>query len=415
MKNNTAFLKLKGWPKIHQPLPQTPRESQQLLSALTSSFRRQLDAADTNKPAQSASEHLDAILENPLFRVVPPKPAYPTIESHQKRQETEEIFSAVKDPMRLLDDNVAAGTLTGRILKEVLRSQLSLINNDSRSPERAIKKTGAGARVAKWFWASDSASRKSFFKIPGATKYAVIFMVAEGLHDELRSFLRLLYRSDLGGTDGKIPKRIADKIFATFLYNYVAAEITHGRGMASAVEIFTEVADSITDSKDSESTNFKESLLKASVVHFGRSMSQNTNAGVFKDVPAPVFDKYCNVVESLPGLRPYGIAMRMHHPTQQDARPFMEYLQELRKSRSPPRTEMGQDVLLQMGLDALRLLIDQGNYRDAAKYSRQIKNMLFEERVTDRQNDSYSPQLDQLMDRLSLAENALTFRWDPVP
>lgn len=415
MKNNTAFLKLKGWPKIHHPLPQTPRESQQLLSALTSSFRRQLDAADTNKPAQSASEHLDAILENPLFRVIPSKPAYPTIEAHQNRPETEEAFSIVKDPMRLLDDNVAAGTLTGRILKEVLRSQLSLINSSPTDSEQALQKTGAGARVAKWFWASDSASRKSFFKIPGATKHAIIFMVAEGLHDELRAFLRLLYRSDLGGTDGKIPKRIADKIFATFLYNYVAAEITHGRGIASAMEIFAEVADSIADHNDLQSTNFKESLLKPTVVHFGRFMTRDMDAGVFKDVSASVFDKYCDIVDALPGLRPYGLAMRIYHPSEQDARPFMEYVRELRKHKSPPRTEMGQDVLLQTSLNGLRLLVDQKNYRDAAKYSHHIKNMLFEERVTDRQNDSYSPQLNQLMDQLSLAQNALSFRWEPVP
>lgn len=407
MKNNTAFLKLKGWPKIHHPLPQTPRESQQLLSALTSSFRRQLDAADTNKPAQSASQHLDAILENPLFRVVPSKPSFPTIESHQNRQEVEETFSVVKDPMRLLDDNVAAGTLTGRVLKEVLRSQLSLINNGSTSPELAMKTTGAGARVAKWFWASDSASRKSFFKVPGATKLAVMFMVAEGLHDELRAFLRLLYRADLGGSDGIIPRRIADSIFSTFLYNYVAAEIKHGRGMGSAMEIFVEVADSIP-------THFKEQFLKGAVFHFGRLMIRDMDAGVFKDVPVSLFDKYCNIVESLPGLQPYGLAMRIYHPTQQDARPFMEYVRELRKSKSPPRMEMGQDDFLQTSLNALRLLIDQGNYRDAVKYSHDVKNMLFEERVTDRPKDSYSPQLNQLMDRLSLAENAMTFRWEPM-
>jgi hypothetical protein len=92
----------------------------------------------------------------------------------------------------------------------------------------------------------------------------------------------------------------------------------------------------------------------------------------------------------------------------------MEFLRELRKSKSPPRTEMGQDVLLQTSLNALRLLIDQGKYRDAAKYSRHVKKMLFEERVADRQNDSYSPQMDQLMDQLTLAENALTSRWEPV-
>src|SRR5467141_2839805 len=65
----TSILNLKSWPKIHPPLPRTPRESQQLLSALTSSFRRQLDAAG-NKPVQSTDRHLKSILDNPLFRVV---------------------------------------------------------------------------------------------------------------------------------------------------------------------------------------------------------------------------------------------------------------------------------------------------------------------------------------------------------
>ncbi|EED19652.1 conserved hypothetical protein [Talaromyces stipitatus ATCC 10500] len=406
MKNNSALLRLKGWPKIHHPLPQTPRESQQLLSALTSSFRRQLDAADTHKPAQSASEHLDAILENPLFRVVPSKPTYPTHESSQKRQQaTEDALKLAKDPMRLLDDNVAAGTLTGRILKEVLRSQLALIKADSKDVQQEMKSTGAGARVAKWFWASDSASRKSFFKNVGASKASIMFMVAEGLHKELRALLRALYRADLGGGNGQIPRRIADKLFATFLLDYIEAEIQHGQGLPK-------VADSIP--KDPESTTYRESLLKATVFHFARFMGQDVSAGIFKEVPSSLFDRYCNILDTLPGLRPYGLAMQLYHPTQPDSRPFQKYLRDVRTSPSPPRTEMGQDLLLQTSLNALRLLIDQEKYRDATKFSRHVKNMLFEERVLHRQNDSFSPQMDQLMDRLTSAENGLSFRWDPL-
>lgn len=412
MSKNNGLRLLKGWPKIHHPLPQTPRESQQLLSALTSSFRRQLDAADTHKPAQSASEHLDAILENPLFRVVPPKPAYETTDSRQRRRrETEDALKLSKNPMKLLDENVAAGTLTGRILKDILRAQLLLIKRDSDNVQQELRKTGAGARVAKWFWASDSASRKSFFKIIGASKASVVFMVAEGLHNELRALLGALYRSDLGGSDGKIPRRIADRLFASLLLDYVEAEISHGQGFPTAFKIFVEVADFLRE--DTESFTSQEALLKPAVVHLAHFLGQHVSSGIFKNVPVSIFDRYCNVLDALPGLRPYGFAMLIYHPIHPSARPFMKFLRDYRLSPSPQQTEMEQDFLLQTSLNALRLLIDQEKYRDAMKFSRHVKNMLFEERVLHKQDDSYSPQLDRLMDRLTSAMDTLSFRLDP--
>src|SRR5690348_15716553 len=84
--------------KIHPQLPLSPRESQQLLTLLTTSFRAHLDrehplpessqnrhtqkptgsnARRASSPAQatssyaSATQHIDSILTNPLFAVKP--------------------------------------------------------------------------------------------------------------------------------------------------------------------------------------------------------------------------------------------------------------------------------------------------------------------------------------------------------
>ena len=82
--------------KIHPQLPLSPRESQQLLNLLTTSFRAHLDRAHpqpetpqdshagnrsgrrNSSPARVASSyvlatrHMDSILTNPLFAVTPP-------------------------------------------------------------------------------------------------------------------------------------------------------------------------------------------------------------------------------------------------------------------------------------------------------------------------------------------------------
>ena len=115
--------------KLHPQLPLTPRESQQLLNLLTSSFRSHLDAAHpvhtTEKSHQSvvrktvdsgdkdhvpfharsssalASQHIDAVLSNPLFAVKP-----------TRRGAASAASELLQDPVAWFVNEIAAGNAT---------------------------------------------------------------------------------------------------------------------------------------------------------------------------------------------------------------------------------------------------------------------------------------------------------------
>ena len=104
--------------KLHPQLPLTPRESQQLLSLLTTSFRTHLDrehpveaqtpnarkavsnedreALHTTSSAALASQHIDAVLSNPLFAVKP-----------SRRGSEAAVSDILKNPMGWFTNEVA--------------------------------------------------------------------------------------------------------------------------------------------------------------------------------------------------------------------------------------------------------------------------------------------------------------------
>lgn len=111
--------------KLHPQLPLTPRESQQLLTLLTTSFRAHLDRehpVPQNRHAQkpggsngqrspsptrapssyaSATRHMDSILTNPLFAVKP-----------HRRASDPAAVDVLRDPVGWFIDQIATGAAT---------------------------------------------------------------------------------------------------------------------------------------------------------------------------------------------------------------------------------------------------------------------------------------------------------------
>jgi len=111
--------------KLHPQLPLTPRESQQLLTLLTTSFRAQLDRAHPTQDRQapktagrsnvqrspsptrapsshaSATQHIDSILTNPLFAVKP-----------RRTTSDPAAVDVLRDPVGWFIDQIASGSAT---------------------------------------------------------------------------------------------------------------------------------------------------------------------------------------------------------------------------------------------------------------------------------------------------------------
>ncbi|KAL1968338.1 hypothetical protein VTN77DRAFT_1867 [Rasamsonia byssochlamydoides] len=396
----TSILNIKAWPKIHQPLPRTPRESQQLLSALTSSFRRQLDAADSNKPAESAERHLKTILDNPLFRVVPSKPAHLPGNPHGQKPFKKRL---AEEPMAVFDDLAASGSITGNDIAECLRSQLALIGSTSGDADQAMKSSGAGARVVSWFWASDSASRKTLFKSRRATSAALKFMAAEGLQDTIMVWLRMLSKRDLGGLDGQIPELPARRLFNEFLADFMASEIRYGRGIASALGYFLQASQMCSLLTDQPSRDLTGAMLWGGAGSLGRYIIKNSQSQEVKEVPVPIYDRFCEVMTTLTCLPFLTAAVWLYHPTQPTAELLLAHVKQHPPETVENWTEAKRDNMIRVYLDAFRLLLDQEKYRDASWLAPYIRQLLSDDSVKASKRTEYSVEQDELVSRLDLA------------
>jgi hypothetical protein len=385
MKKTAPLSANRWWPKINQPLPQTPRESQQLLSALTSSFRRQLDAADTIKPAQSANQHLQSILENPLFRVVPPKPLVPPAGVGAEKVRLRKKMA--ESPMAVFDDLAAAGKLTATDIGDCLNAQLLRLGKSRKNLRDQTKNAGTGAKVLEWFWASDYTARLSFFTEVRSLQQALKFMAAEDLHDQITSLFREL--DNLKLNSAMISPEDGKRMSGAFFRSYVIAEIHYGRGLAVALQKFSTVC--------SMAEPEKRDTLLPTAVYIARFIAERGSKRR-KRVPASVFEDFCDALDGISGLQVWQKAMRVYHPSHPDARPLLKHIQSAHGESTPPR----EKFLIQVYLDAMRLLIEQKRLKAAQQLSAHIEKILSDK--PDRTVEAYDhSELSELMGRLNLA------------
>lgn len=189
------------FPPIHQSLPLNKRESQQLLNALTTSFRSHLDkehgwlpdepsvtpagnpsisyyaSPPTTSPKDShrrpTDRHLRAILSNPLFNYDP------------QARGAAGLAGVRRDPMDVFDEAVAKGMMTMKgALGCLIAARRDILQSSTASMKDGMRASGAGLRVLQWLRSSGMERDLSFMSNPRLIKFLLPFMVAEGL-DEL--------------------------------------------------------------------------------------------------------------------------------------------------------------------------------------------------------------------------------------
>jgi hypothetical protein len=395
----TSILNLKSWPKIHPPLPRTPRESQQLLSALTSSFRRQLDATG-NKPVQSTDRHLKSILDNPLFRVVPSKSVYHYGQSSSRR--FNEMLA--ENPMGVLDELMASGSLTGKEISQCLRAQLALTVSTGVDTREMMRSSGAGSRLMEWFWASDSKSRKTLFKSRRATKNTLKFMVAEDLQDTIMVLLRMLGKRDIGGLDGQIPEDAGRRLFSDFLTDFMAAEIDYGRGITSALGYFIQASKICAFLMHGLMDDAQDMRLVAGAALLSKWVIHHYQSKEVDEIPFSLYDEFCDIISALPPLTFLAASMRLYHPVSPTASHLLEHLS--RDMLQSPRndSDSGGATLVKVCLDAFSLLLDQEKYSDASEFAPYLKQLITDEASTAKVPDtSRSSERVNLLQRLDFA------------
>ncbi|KAI9371900.1 hypothetical protein BJX61DRAFT_483470 [Aspergillus egyptiacus] len=422
------------WSKLHPPLPRTPRQSQQLLNALTSSFRRELDrqhpttASSSDQPqssnsnnvsnsdpsteehphssAYAADKHLRTILENPLFRVVPPRP---TPSSGTHRDETSRLST---EPMIVLDERIASGSATERVLSNCLRWQLLLISSHTgESYKKALRDSKAGSRVIPWWFASDTNSKIKLFQNDGLLSLCK-FMVAERLHGTIFDWLKMLAKRDFEYDSGQITVHRARECFKRLLCYFLKAEADCGGGISSSIRYHSEACGMVFSLGEDVSDVCPKGLL-ARPAHYIWHLLQSSTITT-KDVPSDLYEQYTTLLSMLVPRTLIAASMPLYHPTNPDATPFVRYVRDL-----PPETLKSwyfspderfhprHERFLRSGFDALRIMFeDNENSADCVFLARLMQQHLEETRearATTESGYNVSSEEKALLSSLDLA------------
>ena len=198
--------------KLHPQLPLSPKESQRLLTALTSSFRRQLEDAHPRKvkeaedrPLQAAGgalkhalhtssvaladRHLASVLTNPLLSK-DHRVAKPSLDYETAKQELEQ--DPDKDPVAVLEEYHAKGAATlliAELCLRIFRARLVPLTPEDR--QATMTKYQAGVRTLRWLWDSQLHDSNEFVDKPGLMKPLAEMMVEEKNEHFLWSWLRI--------------------------------------------------------------------------------------------------------------------------------------------------------------------------------------------------------------------------------
>ncbi|KAF7681155.1 hypothetical protein GT037_000131 [Alternaria burnsii] len=166
--------------KIHPQLPLSPRESQQLLNLLTNSFRTHLDHAHPLAPSESsqrkptrelttshgrrnsspnrqtssydsATQHIDSILNNPLLAVKP-----------RRRGSGPAAIDIMRDPMAWFIDEIATGSAT---LPKAAVCLEYLEKTTNPSPLRLENGRSPATVLAEWLKTSNLENSKQLLEM----------------------------------------------------------------------------------------------------------------------------------------------------------------------------------------------------------------------------------------------------------
>ncbi|KAF2111695.1 hypothetical protein BDV96DRAFT_581586 [Lophiotrema nucula] len=176
--------------KIHPQLPLSPREQQQLLNILTTSFRahlnRQHPLSPPEKEARSrtalvqhvpqpntsqtaANKHIDSILANPLFSA-PPRRG-----SDAAHAEVQDVF---KDPLGWFMGQAAIGAADVSKAAACLTVLSQKKRSNDEHAARAVQ-TRPGTRIADWLWSSGLEGSRSFIGRPHSILPQLIPLLVE--------------------------------------------------------------------------------------------------------------------------------------------------------------------------------------------------------------------------------------------
>ena len=375
------ILNFRPWAALNPPLPRSRQESEKLLTALTTSFRRQLDReypslhhstdhpqnseepVNINSSAHVADKHLSSILNNPLFKVAPSKEAI----SHKTPSEQKKLMTAY--PMAVLDNLLASGSPSVGHVASCLRCQLQLMLTSKAGradAKRLMRDSNAGSKVLAWFWASNSESRKMILSCSALQYHLMKFVAAEGQQDIIMAWIHMLIKDDVGSQSGWIKEYSTWQSFRRILMAFMAGEKSFGNGLGSAIDYYLQICrmhSSLVDASGIPSTNAGEQL-RAVCRHLRQWIIIAAHKQT-EEIPARTYEEFMNVTSTMTTPTLSFASIPIYHPTSPDVKQFVQFTQNLTTGAYTSWEQRKKDVFRRISIDAINILNKQGESNQA--------------------------------------------------
>ena len=368
--------------KIHPQLPLTPRESQQLLNLLTTSFRSHLDREHPTAPSDrllpttstelacveqprrlpssydSAADHIGSILANPLFARRPQRRA--------SDASAAVAADVLKDPLAWFLDHVALGTADvakASLCIHMLRKTQSKPN----ARRRSLSQSNPGARpasiIAEWLRTSGAEASKDFMAIPmtanGLPKESLVhtlvpMLLAEGNQTPLWRW----YSCECTQNDTLTAAQVAE-FKAQLLKQMVASTRTRDEALA----VFLQACRQVGADKSPVTGPWLKSLQVVGS-HLVNQIVANTQVPC---TPA-LYEEFALSTQSwLLTWKPVVQAMLcLCHPTQPDPQPALGLIRHPDSIIGPTMLKQSrQKFMVRMCLAAAQQLIKEEKFSDA--------------------------------------------------
>ncbi|KAL3479281.1 hypothetical protein BJX99DRAFT_255805 [Aspergillus californicus] len=384
------------WAKIHAPLPRTPRQSEQLLNALTSSFRRELDRQHPTAPppdqtpsannastakitsenhphssAHATDAHIHNILDNPLFRVAPLKVDMPAKRPNRQGAALRNLnginsLNNIREPMVFFDQLVASGCATTQLAGACLGREL-LMHNPSTHIHKTLlrerRKSRAGSKIASWWFASDTNTKLSLFEDEKTLYNLLKFLVAEKSYDTIFTWLEMLAKCDLGSSPELIEPKVAAKYFQYLLGKFLEAEFFHGHGIGPSLGHYIQAHRRFIFNRDDDMVlNFPLLLFKAAS-HLRTFIVLNRTES-YTQVSTELYEQFTELVTPLMSDSYTAAMLPLYHPKSPDAKDFLQYVRRTDNSKLLAWQFAKRQEFMTACFEALRVMGDTGETRD---------------------------------------------------
>lgn len=366
--------------KLHHPLPLNPRESQQLLNLLTTSFRQHLDAehpafrkgTNGSSPSRRKSldhndvprrksileasripvdRHINSMLSNPLF-------GYDTSINVLKEPSSPSARS-----MRVFDLALSKGLMTREIATTLLKTNMRTIKASSALDVQAeLRKSEAGSKVLKWLMSSGEVNKLDFLHDEAFSTILIEHLVAENLQEVVWTWIKSGLEQALAmrGASEERLNRLTRRQIVHPLLQLVIAEANASRSLGTAYMCISRAASYL---KGLPASTMRDYLYPP-----GRFL---VNATIFthsarEPVSESEFDSFYSM---LPVMFPqhvferYAAHMLLFHPSPQ-VEPAIRFLSNL---DTPNRGHTYTREVVQLGLDTAKYLLEAEKVSEALK------------------------------------------------